>query len=91
MSSSTVNEVTFRWDETQQGLLVTTARDQKLLTGSNAAQLLDFLHSIEQKIYSAAQPIITGGVVVEAQPEPQPRQIASPRLFLPSKRQEDQP
>jgi len=34
MSSITVNGVTFRWDETQQALLVTTAADLKTLTGS---------------------------------------------------------
>ena len=101
--SMTVEGLTFRWDEEKQGLLVTTPRDQKLLTGSSAAQLLDFLLSIQREIYAAEQArdlpswiqqperqIVAGGIIVEAQaqPEPEPRQItAAPRLFLPSKTQ----
>ena len=45
--------VTFRWDNDQ--LIVTTQGDQRILSGSDAAQLLDFLLGNEQVIYAAEQ------------------------------------
>ena len=45
--------VTFRWDGEE--LLITTATDQKRLTGSSAAKLLDFLLAIQQDLYTAEQ------------------------------------
>ena len=45
--------VTFRWDGEE--LLLITATDQKRLTGSSAARLLDFLMAIQQDLYSAEQ------------------------------------
>ena len=45
--------VTFRWDGEE--LLLITATDQKRLTGSSAARLLDFLMAIQQDLYTAEQ------------------------------------
>jgi hypothetical protein len=53
MQSISLNGVTFRWD--QDRLIVTVQGDQRILSGSDAAQLLDFLLSNEQVIYAAEQ------------------------------------
>lgn len=100
MNSITLDGVTFRWDEEKQALLITTPADQKALTGSSAAQLLDFLLSMQQEIYAAEQArelptwahqpahqILRGQIIEE-----QPRRLG-PGSHLPSRRQtqEEQP
>ncbi len=53
MESITVNGVSFRWSDGQ--LLITTARGQDILAGSQVAQLLDFLQFHQQEIYAGEQ------------------------------------
>ena len=48
-----LNGVSFRWD--QDRLIVTVQGDQHILSGSEAARLLDFLLSYQQPIYAAQQ------------------------------------
>jgi hypothetical protein len=53
MESINVNGVSFRWSDGQ--LLITTARGQDILAGSQVAQLLDFLQFHQQEIYAGEQ------------------------------------
>jgi hypothetical protein len=53
MESITVGGVTFRWNG--DDLILTTWAGQELLTGSDAALLLDFLQLHQQEIFSAEQ------------------------------------
>lgn len=93
----TIDGVTFRWDEQEQGLVISTPTDRRVLTSSSGAQLLDFLQSIQQQLYAAernddlpawVQPqllperYVNGDVVIEEQP---PAQIGPGRLLLPSR------
>ena len=53
MESITLGGVTFRWNG--DDLILTTRAGQELLTGSDAALLLDFLQLHQQEIFSAEQ------------------------------------
>lgn len=46
MESITLNGITFRWND--DDLIITTQTGQELLTGSDAALLLDFLQLHQQ-------------------------------------------
>ncbi len=51
MESITLQGVTFRWNGEE--LLITTSTGQQSLSGSDAAQLLDFLQYRQQQLYAA--------------------------------------
>jgi hypothetical protein len=53
MESINLNGVSFRWSDGQ--LLITTARGQDILAGSQVTQLLDFLQFHQQGIYVSEQ------------------------------------
>lgn len=77
--------------------MITTATDRQVLSGRSGAQLLDYLHLIEQKLYTAERlgdlPIwvepqlpecVNGGIVVEEVEHL--AQIGPGRLLLPSRK-----
>jgi hypothetical protein len=53
MESITLQGITFRWNGDE--LLITTSTGQQSLSGSDAAQLLDFLQYRQQQLYAAEQ------------------------------------
>ncbi len=53
MKSINLNGISFRWNGDQ--LLITSPHGQDLLSGSDAALLLDFLQAHQQEIYQAEQ------------------------------------
>lgn len=96
----TLDGVTFRWDE-QEGLVISTSTDRRVLSGASGAQLLDFLQSIQEQIYTAEhhgdlpawvrpqlEQYVQGGIVIEE--EQQLTQIGPGRLLLPSRTVENQ-